>query len=91
MLSGKVEADDLFLVARDRTRRHGQALSTGTRPMLAAAGRTSDRHGRRSRALQAARAKRSVRSVRMAAVLVPVPWFDKHCAEGTAVGILDQN
>ena len=45
MLSGGVEADDLFLAARDRTRRHGQALSTGTRPMLAAAGHTSDRHG----------------------------------------------
>ena len=41
MLSGGVEVDDLFLAARDRTR--GQ--STGTRPMLAAAGRTSDRHG----------------------------------------------
>ena len=50
---------------------------TGTRPMLAAAGHTSDRHGRRSRALQATRAKRSVR---MAAVLVPVLGFDKHCA-----------
>ena len=49
MLSGKVEADDSFLVTRDKTRRHGQALSAGTRPMLAAAGRTSDRHGRRSR------------------------------------------
>ena len=52
----------------------------GTRPMLTAAGRTSGRHGRRSRASQAARAKRSARSVRMAAVLVPVLGFDKHCA-----------
>ena len=45
VLSGGVEADDSFLAARDRTRGHGQALSTGTRPMLAAAGHTSDRHG----------------------------------------------
>ena len=50
----------------------------GTRPMLAAAGHTSDRHGRRSRALQAARAKRSARLVRMAAVLVPVLGFNIH-------------
>ena len=46
MLSGGVEADDSFLAARDRTRRHGQVLSTGTQPMLAAAGRTSGRRGR---------------------------------------------
>ena len=42
MLSGGVEVDALFLAARDKTRRHGQVLSTGTRPLLAAAGRTSE-------------------------------------------------
>ena len=79
VLSGGVEADDLFLIARqDEEARAGAVRST--RPMLAAAGRTSDRYGRRSRASQAARAKRSARSVRMAAVLVPVFGFDKHCA-----------
>ena len=46
MLSGGAEADDSLVAARDRTRRRGQARSTGTRPMLAAAGRTSGRRGR---------------------------------------------
>ena len=48
MLSGGAEADDFLVAARDRTRRRGQARSTGTRPMLAAAGRTSGGRGRRS-------------------------------------------
>ena len=46
MLSGGVEADDFLVAARDRTRGRGQARSTDTRPMLAAAGRTSGRRGR---------------------------------------------
>ena len=45
-----------------------------------ARGRCSRRPGAPRTGTDAARAKRSVRSVRMAAVLVPVPWFDKHCA-----------
>ena len=46
VLSGEVEADDFFVAARDRTRRRGAGRGTGTRPMLAAAGRTSGRRGR---------------------------------------------
>ena len=46
MLSGGVEADDFFVAARDRTRRRGAGRGTGTRPMLAAAGRSSGRRGR---------------------------------------------